>query len=519
MGPTEVALARRAEIMGKRIAEFLRSDLGVLTFLAVGCAAVHIATNGQYGFHRDELQTLDDARHLDWGFVAYPPITPLIGRLELTLFGASLIGFRFFSAIAVSIIMALTGLMAKELGGKRHVQLLAAIGAGISPVSLIQGAVFQYVSFDYLWGVTVTYLLLRLLKSEDPRWWVPIGGFLGLGMETRYTIGVLALGIVGAVLLTPARRFLRSGWLWAGVGASILVFLPNFIWQARHQFISLEFLSYLHARDLGQGRYNGFFREQLLVCVNLVTAPLALLGLWFYFVRQEGRRYRLLGWTFIISLGLFAAVGSRSYYTAPLYPMLIAGGSVLLGNLLGGLRPAWSRLTYGAQWTAIVAGGAAFMLLVMPIAPIGSRVWQITSKMHDQFREEIGWPDLARTVAAVYGRLPSEERERTGILTGNYGEGGALNLYSSALGLPHAMSLTNSFWYRGYDQRLPQTVILVGFNLNEGRRLFDSCVVVAQNTNPYGVENEESRDHPDILVCRNLRFPWPAYWERFRRFG
>jgi hypothetical protein len=505
--------------MEKRITVFFRSDLGVLVLVAAARLVLHIATNGQYGFHRDELQTLDDARHLDWGFVAYPPITPLIGRLELILFGTSLIGFRVFSAIAVSIVMVLSGLIAKELGGNRHVQVLAAVAAGISPVSLIQGAVFQYVSFDYLWGVTVTYLLVRLLKSEDPRWWVPIGAVLGIGMETRYTMGFLALGVAGAVLLTPARRFLRSGWLWVGVGVSIVVLLPNLIWQMQHHFISLEFLSHLHTRDVRQGRYGGFFREQLLICVNLAAAPLTLLGLWFYFVRQHGRRYRFLGWMFLVTFALFALAGSRSYYTAPLYPMLIAGGSVLFGGLLGRSRPAWSRLAYGAQWTAIFIGGVAFVLLVMPVAPIGSGVWRITSRMHDQFREEIGWPELARSVANVYRSLSAEEREHTGILTGNYGEAGALNLYGPALGLPHAMSLTNSFWYRGYDPRLPQTVILAGFDLDEGRKLFESCVVSAKNTNPFGVENEESRGHPDILLCRNLRTSWPDYWERSRRFG
>src|SRR5215472_11572579 len=189
--------------MLRRFPEFFRSDLAALLLLAVVSFLLHLATNGQYGFHRDELQTLDDARHLDWGFVVYPPITPLIGRLELVLFGTSLIGFRVFSAMAVSIIMVLTGLMAKEMGGNRHIQLLAAVSAGIVPVSLVQGAVFQYVSFDYLWGVTVTYLLVRLVKSDDPRWWLPIGAFLGLGMETSYTMGFLVLGIVGAVLLTP----------------------------------------------------------------------------------------------------------------------------------------------------------------------------------------------------------------------------------------------------------------------------------------------------------------------------
>ena len=252
----------------------------------------------------------------------------------------------------------------------------------------------------------------------------------------------------------------------------------------QHHFISLEFLSHLHARDLRQGRYGGFFREQLLICVNLVTVPLTLLGLWFYFVRQQGRGYRFLGWTFVVSFVLFALAGSRSYYTAPLYPMLIAGGSVLFGDLLARSRPAWSRLAYGVQWTAILIGGVAFALLVMPVAPIGSSVWRITSKMHDQFREEIGWPDLARSVATVYSSLPAEEREHTGILTGNYGEAGAMNLYGPALGLPHAMGLTNSFWYRGYDPRLPQTVILAGFDLDEGRELFGSCAVAAKTRIP-----------------------------------
>ena len=505
--------------MANRVANFFRSDLGLLLGLAALRLVFHLVTNGQYGFHRDELQTLDDARHLDWGFVVYPPLTPLFARSELILFGTSLIGFRLFSAMAVSIVMVLAGLIAKELGGNRHTQVLAAVAAGISPVSLVQGAVFQYVSFDYLWGVSLTYFLVRLLKTDDSRWWLPIGAAIGLGMETRYTMGVLALSVAIAVLLTPARRFLRSGWLWAGIALSILIFLPNLIWQIQHDFISLKFLSYLHARDLRQGRYRGFLTGQLWISMNLVTVPLALLGLWFYLTRREGRRYRLLGWTALITVTLYVITGARSYYTAPLYPVLLAAGSVLLANLLHGCSAVWSKLAYGLQWTAILAGGVAFVLLVTPVAPIGSRVWKITSKLHDQFREEIGWPELAQSVAAVYRSLPAQEQQRSGILTGNYGEAGALNLYGPALGLPLAMSLTNSFWYRGYDPRQPEIAILTGFGLNEARKLFESCTVAAMNGNPFNVENEESRDHPDILLCRNLRETWPAYWARSRRFG
>ena len=505
--------------MAKRIAQFLRSDLGVLLVVAAVRVFVHLVTNGQYGFHRDELQTLDDARHLDWGFVVYPPITPLLGRLELTLFGTSLVGFRVFAAVAVSVVMVLAGLIAKELGGDRRIQLLAAIATGISPLSLTQGAVFQYVSFDYLWGTATTYFLLHLAKSESPRWWLAIGTMLGIGMETRYTAGFLALGLVGALLFTPLRKHLLGGWLWAGVGLSVLIFLPNVIWQASHHFISLDFLSHLHARDLRQGRYKDFYAGQPLVCLNIVTAPLALLGLWFYLIRQEGRRYRLLGWTFVVTFLLFAIAGARAYYTAPLYPVLIAGGSVMFGIWMADLRPQQARAIWATQWSLLLIAGVLFAFLVMPIAPVGSRIWRITAKLHDQFREEIGWPELAQSAARVFNSLPVQERTRTGILTGNYGEGGALNLYGPALGLPPAMTLTNSFWYRTFDPREPQIVIVVGFDVEEAQRLFESCAIAARNTNALNVENEESRDHPDILVCRNLKIPWKEYWATHRRFG
>jgi hypothetical protein len=506
-------------MVGNRFPDFFRSDARVLVLLALVCVGLHCFSNGKYGFHRDELQTLDDARHMDWGFVAYPPVTPLIGRLELILFGAWLVGFRFFAAVAVSAAMVLAGLIAKELGGGRREQIMAAVAVGIAPFSLTQGAVFQYVSFDYLWGVTITYFLVRLLKSDNPRWWLAIGVVLGLGMETRYTMGFLALGIVGAVLMTKARRYLLSGWLWAGVTLSVLIFLPNVIWQLRNHLPSLEFLSYLHERDVRQGRNNGFLLQQIRDCVNFFTVPLVLLGLWFYIARDEGKKYRMIGWTFVATFVLFYFAKARSYYTAPLYPVLIAAGSVVFGRWLDGLRPAWARLAQGIQWAAMAFGAVLFILLVVPVAPMGSGIWKLTSKQHDQFREEIGWDDLSRAVAGVYDSLSPEERSRTGILTGNYGEAGALNLYGPALGLPHAMGLTNSFWYRGYDPREPQTVIVVGFDLDEGSELFRSCIVSGKNTNRFDVVNEESRDHPDILVCRDLRRTWPDYWRRARRFG
>jgi hypothetical protein len=178
-----------------------------------------------------------------------------------------------------------------------------------------------------------------------------------------------------------------------------------------------------------------------------------------------------------------------------------------------------ARFVNGLQWTAIALNGALVAVFVMPIAPFGGKAWRVTSKLHDQFREQIGWTELTENVARIYNSLPREERAHTGILAGNYGEGGALNLYGPALGLPHAMAGTNSFWYRGYDPREPRTVILVGFDLDEAQEKFASCSVAAKNTNRLGVENEESKYHPDILLCRGLKESWPQFWARFRRYG
>jgi 4-amino-4-deoxy-L-arabinose transferase-like glycosyltransferase len=523
-------MLRQSEVIGKAEVEtkrggtvsilaWLKSDVGILVLLATARVVLHTVTNGQYGFHRDELQTLDDARHLDWGFVVYPPIVPLLARLELILFGTSLAGFRVLAAVAVSAAMVIAGLMAKELGGDRRGQLLAAIATGIAPVALAQGAVFQYVSFDYLWCVLLTYFLLRLLKTDDARWWLAIGAVVGVGMQTKYTMAFFAIGVFAAFLLTPARRYLWSAWLWAGLAVALVIFLPNLVWQAQHQFISLDFLKHIHVRDVSQGRTRGFLVQQFWLCVNPAALPLVFLGLWFYFVREEGRRYRALGWTYMATLALFIAAKARFYYLAPMYPVLIAAGSVRWGTWVRSLRPASSRAAEGVLWAGMLVGATIFAPIVMPVAPIESGLWNFTSKMHDQFREEIGWTDLAQTVARVYESLPAEERAHTGILTGNYGEGGALNLYGLAYGLPRAMAGTNSFWYRGHTEPPPETVIVAGFDLDEAEELFASCSVAAKNTNRYNVVNEESRDHPDILVCRHLRQSWPEFWRKFRRFG
>jgi 4-amino-4-deoxy-L-arabinose transferase-like glycosyltransferase len=490
-------------------------DLGLLIYIALATIIVHMSTGGKYGFHRDELATLDDARHLDWGFVAYPPITPLFGRLSLVLFGTSLAGFRFFAALAEAAAVVLTGLMAKELRGKRGAQLVAAFAA--IPFCLGGGALMQYVSFDYFFWVLTAYSVLRLLKSDDARWWLAIGASIGFGMETKWTMGFLALGVAASVLLTDARRFLRTKWLWYGVALSAVILLPNLWWQARHDFISFDFLSYIHARDIRIGRTKGFLPDQLKL--TLLAIPIWVAGLYFYLLSAAGKRFRALGWMYVVPLLLFVIARGRGYYLVGAYPMLYAAGSVWGEQWLAGMRRGVAKVFRGLVWMALAADIALVAAIMLPMTPVNSRLWQFASRINGDLREELGWTELVETVAQIRDKLPAQDRTRLGILAGNYGEAGAMNLYGPNYGLPTAISGTNSFWLRGYGNPAPQTVIVLGFSQRFGDENFASCELAGQTGNRYGVPNEESVDHPNIFVCRGLKQRWPDFWKNFRRFG
>jgi 4-amino-4-deoxy-L-arabinose transferase-like glycosyltransferase len=501
----------------------LSRDLRILLILAAAKILLHTLTNNQYGFHRDELATLDDARHLAWGYVAYPPVTPFVGRFALELFGTSLRGFRLFAAVATATSAFVGGLIALELGGKRMAQLVTAVLVAISPVGLSAGHLFQYVAFDYLAWVLLAYTVIRLLNSDDPRWWMSIGAVIGFGMLTKYTMIILVAGIVVGVLAASIRRHLRSRWLWAGVGLSLLIFLPNLIWQIQHEFISVHFLASIHARDIRIGRTDNFLVEQLFAGAGFLTVPVALAGfIWLF--SSRGKRYRLLGWMFVVPLVLFYLAKGRPYYQAPAYPMLFAAGAVWMEGTISIFRPGRAALAWGLVWAALIVIAVTGIVFSLPLAPVQSRLWK-TANRFTEFREEVGWPELVRTVADIRNSMPAADRASLAILTGNYGEAGAINLYGAAYGLPHAISGVNSFWFRGYGDPPPSTLIVVGLSKEflQGsparEAAFQSCAVAGHITNAYGVMNEETREHADIFVCRNLRKPWPVFWKDFRGFG
>jgi 4-amino-4-deoxy-L-arabinose transferase-like glycosyltransferase len=496
------------------------SDTGILILLVLLRIVLQIPTNGQYGFHQDELVTMDIAtRGLAWGYVAWPPVTPFLARVALTLFGLSPIGLRSFAVIAEGIVMFLTGLMIRGLGGNRWAQILGAVAVATTPNSIIQGGLFQYETLDYLYWVLLAFTVIRLLKSENPRWWLGIGAAIGLGMMTKYTIAFAVAGVIVGILVTHNRHYLNSRWLWSGALLALMIWLPNLIWQFQNHWISLYFLASIHTRDMQAGLTSRFLIDQILFNFNPVMLFLVIAGLYFFFFAPSGQRYRMMGWMYIVPFILLILVQGKGYYLAATYPILAAGGAVCWEEHLTRMdNSRWTRAWQWATWSVLSAFAVLIIATELPVAPLGSAWWDLVSKSNPELKSEVGWPELVREVVKAYNSLPPDERSSAAILAASSGEIGSIDLYGQAYGLPRVISGFDSYWEYGYGNPPPTTLIVVGFDSNLLAR-FQDCKLIAPITMPFNIQNEETLNHREIYVCHNLLIPWPVFWQHFQYFG
>jgi hypothetical protein len=353
------------------------------------------------------------------------------------------------------------------------------------------------------------------LKSDNPRWWLAIGATIGMGLLTKYAIVFYIAGILAGLVLSPARRYVKSLWFWGAIALALGIFLPNFVWLVHHDFISYHFLQYIHARDVHIGRASGFLKGQFFICANLAAAPLWLAGL-FGFLRD--RRYRMLAWMYLVPLALFFVGKGRSYYMAGAYPMLLAMGAVVGERWLRSL-PRWGRRTIEAFYFAAFAFVSIYICaVVLPIASSGA-LEKFALQRNGDLREEIGWDELVRSVAQIRQSLPPDQQAHLGITVGNYGEGGAIEILGPAYHLPPPISTTNSAWLRGYPSPQPTTLIVLGLTRDQADSIFTGCRLAGHNGNSEGVKNEESVYHPDIFVCGPPRLSWPQLWQEHKDFG
>jgi len=482
-----------------------RSEWVIIGGLALAVLALHLATNGLYSFHRDELYYLDSARRLAWGFVDYPPLTPAIARLSELIFGTNVWGLRLWPSLAGALLVVLAAQIAHELGGGRNARILAAIGAAASPVLLGANWLFETVTFDQVTWLVCLWLTARLLKTGDRRLWLALGAAAGIGLETKYTIVALIAGLGVGIVLTPLRRDLRSPWPWLGLGIALLTVLPNLIWQLANGWPSIAYTLNHHAAQSGDFAPATFLSDQIAL-----IGPLAI-GVWLAGWRWlfSGRR-RALGVTALVVFLIYLLAG-KGYYIGPLHPLLLSAGACAL--------EAWTRRRAGwlrpVTAIALVLQAGVLLPIALPIVPEAVMARSTLASIRTDFADTIGWQDLVAEVATVYRDLPAPRRSSAVLLADNYGEAGAINTYGPALRLPTAVSgeLTYYYWR---PATLDGPVISVGLDPAFLATLFDGCAQVATVSNSYGLQNQEAG--VPIVVCSASRLPLNELWPHLKSF-
>jgi hypothetical protein len=480
-----------------------------IAVIAVAAFGMEMAVSARYGYHRDELYFLQAGQHPALGYVDQPALTPLAARAMAALTGNTLVGLRILPALLLAALVILAAAMSRLLGAGRTGQVVAALATAACGEYLGAAHLFSTTTFDFFFWALTLYLVLRLIVSADPRWWVVAGACVGVGMNAKWSVGVLAAALLAGFALTPSRALLRSRYLLAVAVIAAALAAPDVIWQAQHGWPNLAVFRALH----GQAVHNlvVYWPAQILY-TGIVLTPVWVAGLWWCLRHPEARRFRPAGIAAVITLVLFFLAGGKPYYAGGIYTFLFAAGAIPIEHRLARhtLRPA-RAVTALALSTAIVA------LIALPLLPAAALAAVPLQKINYDLAETIAWPREVALVAREYQALPPGQRASTAILAGNYGEAGAIGRYGPGAGLPPAFSGANNFWYWGPPPARDKSAIAVNIDPALLRRLFTSVRQVAVFRNGLDVSDDEQG--AVIYRATGLRTSWAAAWPLLRDFS
>jgi hypothetical protein len=487
--------------------------------------AVLMAVSGRYGFDRDELYFLDCARHLQASYVDQPVLAPLLAWVTLKLFGVSLPGLRLWAALAAWATVVVAGLTAREFGGSRRAQLLAAIGTATMPTLLGADHWANTTPYAILAWAGMALIVARVGRTGDCRWWLAGGLVGGLGLADDHSAVFLAVAVVigalysGGGLGGGGARMIFNRWFAAGAVIMLAFEVPDLWWQAQHQWAAITMTEALNQEDGGLAHIGTWVAGQL-TATTLALVWVWVIGLWWLW--RSGRPlWRALAWAYGILFILFAlTAGKQTYYLQAAYIYLIAAGAVAIDQWLQA-RPRRLRILMlaTAVTTALTIPGT---LPVLPAAVLARTPYKANASLI----ETIGWPQYIRTVTAVWKSLPPSQRASAVIYTGDYGEAAAINELGRGTGLPIAVSADNSEWWWGPGNPDATTVVAISPGpvdvassvVYAGlQQAFSTVRVAATLSNPYGLHNQEWGGH--VYICTGPRLPWVQLWPLLRHYG
>jgi 4-amino-4-deoxy-L-arabinose transferase-like glycosyltransferase len=499
----------------------LETGMALVWAIALAKLIFHVYFNNRYGYFRDEFNYIACGDHLGWGYVDQPPLIPFLIHISRAVLGDSLRAIRFIPALASSLLVVQTALIARELGGKRYALLLGAITAAIAPQYLSNGSLLGTNCLEPNLWMGCACLVILAIKRNDSRYWLWFGVVAGIGLEEKYSIALFGFGVVVGLLLTEQRRAFLGKWIWLGGLAAFLIFLPNLLWNIHYHWPFLQLMRGIRAehRDvvLPAGQY--FLQQTLLV--NPLTAPIWVTGLLALLFSQRLKSYRVLGITYLVCYTVLFALHGKNYYLAPIYPMLLAAGAAVIESAFSGAgapaRKARLHWLKPAIAVVVLASGVYFAPIVVPIlspdkflAYTKTLPFKLPVMEHSHARaalpqwysDQFGWKEIVDETAIAWNKLSPAERPDCGIFAQDYGQAGAIDFLGRRYGLPQSLS-GHQTWFLWGPRRYSGNCMIVLDDTRENLEVLWNTVeyVGTSADNPYALEK-----NIDVFICRGSKF-------------
>jgi len=478
-----------------------------------------------YGFFIDEVYFMACAKRLAFGYIDQPPLSIALLSLVQNLFGHNIYAIRFFPAVSISATAFMTGLIAGRLGGSTRSMLLAGLAVMVMPVFILFGSFYSMNAYEPLIWSSIVYFVIKMVQENNEQYWLHVGILMGIGLEMKHTMILYGIALIIGFLFSDKRRLLFNRWILLGGLACFLLILPNLIWQYIHHFPSIE----LYRNSFSSKNINKSYIQVLveqIIFVNPFTFPLWFTGL-LVFIFPWGKPYRfmLVAYAFLLLL-MLTGHSSRPDRIASIYIFFMAQGAVTLEHYL---KDFWQRFAQFFVAALMILGGLLFTPVFCPIfSPPDTKIYLSRLGLHFDLEagkmgeplpqwlaDRIGWRELAAEVAKVYHALPENEKRNAVIISTNYGEAGALELYASDFGLPKTYCTHNSFHSWGPPSDTIQTYISVYIDIDDVRPRFKSVEKVSD----YHCADctKEQRDIA-IYILRGPNFSMEKEWVKFKSY-
>ena len=480
---------------------------GWVWVIAAAQLAVLVAVSTRYGYHRDELYFIVAGQHPAFGYPDQPPLVPLFSAAMHGI-AHSLLLLRVPSALIAAATTVVSGLIAREVGGTRRAETIAAACTASSGFALAVGHFVTTTTPDLLSTTLLLWLLVRALVRRSGPPILAAGLVVGVGFEAKPQVGIVAAVIAAVVALVGPRWVFRSWWTAGGVLAAVALGAPYLVWQQLHGWPQLTV-----ARNIGgsaEGGRIGFVPFQFLM-VSPVLVPVWVAGLLMPFRRPAFRGLRSVPIAYGVLGVLYLAGNGKAYYLASLYPALLGLGALPTAEWTLRKREHTRAIAAAIAVSAVIAG-----LIALPLLPERHLQGSLPMAVNPDLGETVGWPRFIATVSRAWQSIPPAERAQTAIFTANYGEAGAVDVLGRAHGLPRAYSGHNGFTEWGEPPPTDTHALLIGFDdAAETAPEFANCRTLARVNNGVHLENQE-QDLP-VLLCRPTA-NWASLWPRLRHY-